>query len=263
MDISENELTGKVVLEVGTGRGDTTRKLAELLSHFPNSHLISTDISDQFFEALRGDLVNYSEKIDFIKTNCTKLEGIKPGSVDFIICNYTLCAVDAQAGNAVIALTRFYDVIRIGGKLYIEEEMPIETARNPAQEIWAEKWRILKTVEIATKKYPFIEFYPDAMVEMCRIAGFSTIQYTEDRSIFSGDHFLDFFYQRLEKRLPALPNEELRIGFLNWARNLQEKASQIGFMEVPIYRLEARKSAPTGQTQMIASRLRRKMSRDK
>lgn len=57
MDIAQENLAGKVVLEVGSGRGGTTRKLADLLSGQPGTVLIATDISDRHFQQLLPYLV--------------------------------------------------------------------------------------------------------------------------------------------------------------------------------------------------------------
>jgi phospholipid N-methyltransferase len=52
----ENEcLANKVVLEVGSGRGDTTRKLVDLLLGQVGAQLIITDVSDRFFQQLRDE----------------------------------------------------------------------------------------------------------------------------------------------------------------------------------------------------------------
>jgi 16S rRNA A1518/A1519 N6-dimethyltransferase RsmA/KsgA/DIM1 with predicted DNA glycosylase/AP lyase activity len=49
MSIENEHLANKVVLEVGSGRGDTTRQLVDLLSGQSGARLIVTDISDKFF----------------------------------------------------------------------------------------------------------------------------------------------------------------------------------------------------------------------
>ena len=55
MNIKEEDLSGKIILEVGSGRGDTTRKLVQLLSGKPNTLLIVTDISDKYFQQLKEE----------------------------------------------------------------------------------------------------------------------------------------------------------------------------------------------------------------
>ena len=43
-----------------------------------------------------------------------------------------------------LALKRFWEVLKQSGKLFVEEEFPISKQDTCSQEIWAEKWRILK-----------------------------------------------------------------------------------------------------------------------
>lgn len=62
-------LTRKPVkLEVGSGRGGTTRKLLDLLSGKPGVQLIVTDISDHFFSQLRAEFQVAQLPIQFICT---------------------------------------------------------------------------------------------------------------------------------------------------------------------------------------------------
>lgn len=96
-----------IVLEAGSGGGGTTRKLAELLSGQPGAQLIIPDI------------------IEFMHTAAHDLPGIPCNSVDYLVCNHTLGAVISQVGLVVLALSRFWEVLKSGGKLFAEEERPI------------------------------------------------------------------------------------------------------------------------------------------
>ncbi len=125
MSIENEPLAGKVVLEVGSGRGDTTRKLVDLLSRQPGARLIVTDVSDRFFQQLRNAFQSSDVQIQFIQTGALELHGIPGNSVDYLVCNYTLCAVDSQAGQVALALRRFWEVLKVGGKLFVEEEFPV------------------------------------------------------------------------------------------------------------------------------------------
>ena len=137
MRIDIEELTGKHVLEVGSGRGDTTRALVALLSKYSGTTLTVTDISDTHFQQLQKEFSNLPVRIRFIKTDACSLSGITSDSKDYVVCNYTLCAINAQSGQAALALKRFWDVLRTGGKLFVEEEFPIDKKDNPAQGIGA------------------------------------------------------------------------------------------------------------------------------
>ena len=241
MNIEDEDLSGKVVLEVGSGRGDTTRKLVNLLSEKSGTQLIVTDISDRFFAQLRDEF--HATKVQFIRTGGHELSGISDGVVDYLVCNYTLCAINSQAGLVVLALRRFWEVLRFSGKLFVEEEFPISQQDTLAQEVWAEKWRILKSSMILTGQPVFNEISPELLKSLCYLAGFDKVEWIAHSERFTGIETLDFFQKRLDGLLKQIPNENLRAGFTEIAANLRKKATQIGAMEIPFYRLVAQKSA--------------------
>jgi len=241
MRIDTEDLTGKHVLEVGSGRGDTTRALAALLSKYSGTTLTVTDISDTHFQQLKKECSNQPIRIRFIQTDACSLSGITSDSKDYVVCNYTLCAINTQAGQAALALKRFWEVLRAGGKLFVEEEYPIDKKDNPAQGIWSEKWRILKVATILRGGFPYNELQPETLAEMSRAAGFVDIEWSASTTFFPGANSLDFFHTRLKRLLRDIPNPHLKQGLSELASELTQKVVQTGGMEIPYYRLCARK----------------------
>jgi len=241
MKIDTEDLTGKHVLEVGSGRGDTTRMLVDLLSKYSGPTLTVTDISDSHFKQLKKEFTSQPIRIRFIQTDACSLSGITSDSKDYLVCNYTLCAINSQAGQAALALKRFWDVLRAGGKLFVEEEFPIDKIDNPAQGIWAEKWRILKVATILRGGFPYNELQPETLAEMCRAARFEDIQWSASTTFFQGVDSLNYFHTRLKRLLQDIPNPHLKQGLLELASELNQKVAQTGGMEIPYYRLCARK----------------------
>jgi SAM-dependent methyltransferase len=243
MSIEYENLSGKVILEVGSGRGDTTRKLVDCLSGQPGSQLIITDTSDKFFHLLQAEFKSTAVNIRFIRTGAQALQGIADDSIDFIVCNYTLCAVNSKPGLAVLALKRFWEVMKTGGKLFIEEEFPPHEQDSYVFEIWAEKWRILRSSMILAGKAIFNEIAPDILEDLCYLVGFEQVVWTAHTEFYQGDDVLDFFDKRLDCLMKEMPKEKLRAGFAEMAASLDSKAVQYGGMEVPFYRLTAQKGA--------------------
>ena len=242
MTIENEDLSGKTILEVGSGRGDTTRRLVALLAGKPGAELVVTDISEKFFAYLRAEFQSNNVQLRFTCTGASELQDISTDSIDFLVCNYTLCAVNSQAGLASLALRRFYEVLKPGGKLFIEEEFPISKQDTPTQKIWAEKWRILKSGMILAGQLPFHEFAPEVLADLCRLAGFEQVKWTEHTEMFKDSGVLDFFQRWLEPILQEMPLESLRAGFTEMAATLKKNAVQAGGMEIPFYRLEAQKA---------------------
>jgi SAM-dependent methyltransferase len=241
MNIDTENLTGKHVLEVGSGRGDTTRSLVALLSKYTGTTLTVTDISDTHFQQLKKEFTNQSVRTRFIQTDACSLSGITSDSKDYVVCNYTLCAINAQAGQAALALKRFWEVLRAGGKLYVEEEYPIDKKDNPAQGIWSDKWCILKVATILRGGFPYNELQPETLAEMCRAAGFEDIEWSASTTFLPGANSLDYFHTRLKRLLQDIPNIHLKQGLSELASELNQKVVQTGGMEIPYYQLCARK----------------------
>ncbi len=104
-------------------------------------------------------------------------------------------------------------MLRPGGWLFVEEEFPIDQAATPPQEVWAEKWRLLKAATVAGGGSPYTEFHPQDLADLCRLAGLGGVEWSADKTIYQGAGILDFFQARLERLLPRLPNDVLRAGF--------------------------------------------------
>jgi len=240
-NIKQESLSGKVILEVGSGRGGTTRQLVDLLVGQPGAALMVTDVSAIHFQELHDEFQGKGVQVRFICTGACELAGIEDNSVDYLVCNYTLCAVNSEAGLAALALRRFWDVLKPGGWLLIEEEFPISKMDTPTQEVWAEKWRILKSATMLVGGFPYTEFSPNTLAALCQLVGFEDVQWEADTNLLSSPTVLEFFQRRLEILLPWLPNDNLRTAFVQMASELQEKAVQAGGMEIPFYRLTARK----------------------
>ncbi len=242
-DISSRNLNGKTLLEVGSGRGDTTRFLAKMVEREPGARLIVSDLSDAHFASLGEELKGIN--IRFIRTDARQLNGIGENSIDYLVCHYTLCAVEAEAGGALQALARFHEVVKPGGELFIEEEFPIELAKTPRQGGWAEKWQILKSALLIAGEKHFHEFTPENLKELCFAAGFTGVEWQSDASLLSGMDVLSFFHIRLERMVKHFPNAALQTGFREWATALVEKMKVTGGMEIPFYRLHAYKEKST------------------
>lgn len=243
MNIEDENFDGKVILEVGSGRGETTRKLVNLLSGKPGTQLIVTDISNHFFPQLRDEFQSKNVQVQFICTGGHELKGIPDRGIDYLVCNYTLCAINSQAGLAGLALQRFWEVLKFDGILFVEDEFPISESDTLSQEVWAEKWRILKSSMLITGQSIFNEISPELLVRLCYLAGFKKVDWTAHSELYPGIEVLDFFQKRLNTLLKAIPNENLRCGFSEMAANLRMKATQAGGIEIPFYRLVAHKTA--------------------
>lgn len=145
-------------------------------------------------------------------------------------------------GLAALALKHFWEVLKPGGKLFVEEEFPIYKQDTPLQEIWAEKWRVLKSSMILAGQSPYNEIAPEVLQSLCQLVGFEKVEWTEHTEMYNDVSVLNFFQKRLDVLLKEIPVESLRVGFTEMAISLRNKAVEAGGMEIPFYRLVAQKS---------------------
>lgn len=234
------DLTNKTVLEVGSGRGETTRKLAWQMVG-KGGRLIVTDISDGHFEGLRSELAPLDLRVDFIRTSGLKLAGIRLTSIDLVVCNYTLCAINAIVGQGELALRKFYEVLKPGGSLYLEEELPQYMAANPAQNMWAEKWQLIKAAQIISGARPFNEYQPDVLEDLTAACGFEEIKVSDAISTLPVSEWMDFFRSRFDNLLKDIGNETMVSALKDAADQFSIKAQQVGYMEAPYIILTAKK----------------------
>jgi SAM-dependent methyltransferase len=241
MDLPKIIFTDKTILEVGCGRGGSTRVIVRRLAGQPGARLIATDVDDRHFAALQIELEPSGVPITFLRTGAVELDGVAPDSVDLLVCDNTLCAVNSQDGQVVLALQRFHQVIKPGGWLSVEEEFPICLAANPRQAVWAEKWRILRAIERLSGRTPYEEFSPENLADLCQMAGFQDTAWQPGISELPVPGALDFFFARIESWLPLMTEPVTAADFRNQAAALAVQLDRAGGMEIPYYRLRARK----------------------
>lgn len=169
------------------------------------------------------------------------LDGIELESIDYIVCNFAICEINSTIGQGTVALSKFLSVLKPGGKLFIEEELPISEAKNPAQQSWANIWHVLKSALILIQqRTPSNEYHPEVLSKICEIIGFTNLQW--ETSVRS--HGLDWMQARLdflEKLQPAFPGPKVGEMFTFLAKNVSDQAQAEGKVDVPIYMLSASK----------------------
>ena len=241
INIENESLAGVTVLEIGCGLGRTTRQLASLLSEEPDAKLIVTDVSQQHLDRIQEGVDKSNFVPRFIKTDACDLNGIESDSIDYIVCNFAICEINSTIGQGTVALAKFLSVLKSGGKLFIEEELPISEAINPAQQSWANIWRVLKSALVLIQQQtPSNEYHPEILNKICEIVGFTNIHW--EKSVRS--HGLSWMEARLaflEKQQPAFPGPKVGGMFTFLAKNVSDKAQAEGKIDVPIYMLSASK----------------------
>lgn len=233
------DFTNKIVLEIGTGRGGTTLELGKVLRSFKGAKLITTDVYDGNFQKIEGHLKEYDIDVTFVKTDACELKNIEENSVDFIVCNYTLCAINSENGSAVIALNRFKEVLKSNGMLYIEEEYPLNIIDNSMQQVWSRKWQLLRAANMLLEELPYNEIKPEILEKVLYFQGFKNIQWNKESYKIIEEDCLEFFNYRFNKTLDRINNSQLVKGLREEGKELENFAKEAGGMEIPIYKMIA------------------------
>lgn len=237
--LCDENINGMAILEVGTGRGGTTRELVKMVAAASSARLVTTDRFGGHFASLEKEFANLSADVRFIETDATELRGIADRSMDIVVCNYTLCAINSHPGHALRALKRMYDVLKTDGILYLREEFPLFRAANPRQAIWAKKWRLLRACELLLGELPYNEIEPEVVAEQLELLQFQCIQLDTWTEAYEGEEALDFFAFRLAGYMKRLPTDDLKAGIEQMAAELQDDLRRVGAMEVPSYQIRA------------------------
>ena len=241
MQIEDENLSGKTILEVGCGLGHTTRNLASLVSDASDAELIVTDVTNKHFERIKSSSGLAEINAQFIQTDACELADISEGSIDYVVCNFVLCEINSDIGRGTLALAKFLSVLKPGGKLFLEEEFPIYQASGAAQQSWSLIWRVLKSAFILVKqKSPTNEYDPNVLCKICEITGFTDIKW--ESSVRMHDiSWLDIRLKIIESIMPSFPSPQVGKMFMHLANQVRNKAENRGKVEIPVYSLSARK----------------------
>jgi hypothetical protein len=240
MEFELLELDSKTVLQIGSRRRETTRELSARMAG-GGGRLIVTDINDEYFPTLQKDLEHVDLTIDFVRTSALKLAGVRPGSIDLLVCNYALCTINAIVGQGELALHKFYEVLKPGGMLYIEEELPFYMAASPAQRVWAEQWQLLKAAQLLSGNRPTNEYQPDVLEALVSAAGFEEVDLSDEVASIPTSDWWDPFQARFDNALETIKSDILRTALIESAQKLEENACATGNLEVPYVILTAKK----------------------
>ncbi|TFH26273.1 MAG: class I SAM-dependent methyltransferase, partial [Promethearchaeota archaeon] len=153
-EIDGLDLQNMTILEVGTGNGGTTLEILEYIQNEATTRLITTDLNVVDLNPLLFQFPAMKGRLSFIQTDATELLSIESNSIDILVVDYTLCAINSIPGKYTDALSRFKDVLKPNGLLLLEEEFPIGSPPGKDHPLWKMQWQILKKMVTLSGKSP-------------------------------------------------------------------------------------------------------------
>ena len=239
--IYDLNITGKTILEIGTGGGGTTLEIVDLLREFSDSNLITTDIEPIDLTQFLIENPDMQDRLRFVQTDATILKTIQPNSIDIVIGNYVLAPINSISGKAIISLEKFYEVLKNGGMLLLEDEYPITMAQGDKQELWAEQWSILKKIITQSGQKSFNELDPAIVKKILKDLGFHHIEIEKEEVILHESEVIPHFQSRMDYYMELISHQS---GFDrkkwttlrdSWIKKMKKSET----LEIPSYLINA------------------------
>lgn len=235
-----SDLTNLTVLEIHSGKGENTRQLAGVMAGH-GGRLMVNDISDEHFPAIQADLSSFDLDVSFVRSSAVKLAGIRLSSIDLVICSFTLNEINAIAGQGELALHKFYEVLKPGGQIYLEEELPCSMAASPSQAIWASGRQWMKAAQALSANRQANEFQPDVLESLVSMVGFEDVTVSDEIKTETARDWWEGLNTRMEPYKKQIPSEVIRNELDQSMQALKEKADADKQMDIPFVIITARK----------------------
>lgn len=235
------KLTGQTILVLSAGEDCDLLRLVQRMADEDGRKMILAYPSNVRFESIQAKLLRFPLPVEFVRTNAVKLGGIAPASMDGLVCFRTLSAVNAIAGQGLLALYRFFEVLKPGGWLHIEEELPYYLAAGEAQHFWAQTHALLRSAQAFNRSRSGSAYQPEVLEIITEKVGFEDISLEDTICSMTREKFWVEVWPQLEILLKNEQDELVRKTFSQQADMLASQLDGEGEVEIPGYRLQANK----------------------
>lgn len=237
----EISFEGKLILDAGTGPGQTTGRLVDrAIEAGKSSRIISVDNRQEPLDKVREELGDKARLVHFLRADLADMPQVESSSVDIVACTDVLCVAEGHPLLSVRILSEFRRVLKPGGELIIGEQLPMPKAKVPKEQVWARRWQIHKAMKHLMEQRHLEEIRPEDLEFCLAILGFDSIRW----AIFEGKDFGDSVEWGLRRPLAAakkLGDELLQEAFTRQIDELREIFAQHGGRSLPYYVMHAQK----------------------
>lgn len=235
------KLTGQTILVLSAGEDCDLLRLVQRMADEDGRKMILAYPSNVRFESIQAKLLRFPLPVEFVRTNAVKLGGIAPASMDGLVCFRTLSAVNAIAGQGLLALHRFFEVLKPGGWLHIEEELPYYLAAGEAQQFWAQIRALVRSAQAFNRSKSVSAYQPEVLESIVERVGFEDIRLEDITCLMTREKLWAETWPQLELLLKNEQDELARKAFSQKADALASQLDGEGEVEIPGYRLQANK----------------------
>lgn len=237
----EVDLADKLILDAGTGAGQTTGWLVDkVIEAGKSSRIISVDRRQEVLDDVRNELGDKADIVQFVKADLADIPQIESSSIDIIACTDVLCMIEMSPLRSVKVLSEFKRVLKPKGELIIGEQVPMPKTRVPKEQVWTRRWQLVKAMKHLQEQRHLEEITPEDLEFCLTTLGFDSVCW----AIFEGKDFGDDVEWGLRRPLRTaekLKDELLRKAFVKQIDELRNIFSQRGGSFLPYYVMHARK----------------------
>lgn len=231
-----------VVLDAGTGAGNTTLELATRMAEAGGKgRIVSVDIDPETFPDAKKKLEELARFVEFVEADLTCMPQMESESFDLIVCTATMCALNDRPLKAVKALSEFYRTLKKGGWLVIDDEYPLFKASKPQEEVQVRRWQTYKSVAELVDGEHYTEIYPEELEFAARVVGFKEIEL----KIFVGGplstNAMNEWREVMPEMISKIDNEDLKTAFEKATERIWRTYKKQGGIFPPYYVMRMRK----------------------
>lgn len=237
-------LSGKVILDAGTGFGYTTLEIAERLSMFnQKGKIISVDIDSESFKNAKKLLkrAKLQDLVTFVEADLSYMPQIENGQVDIVISTATICAINSSPCRMTKALSEFYRVLKEGGQIVLSDECPLPKPRFTEEKVAVMRWQTIKALSDLIGEPHYNEVDPEDLEFTAKLVGFKDCRY----AIFKGEKItkqrMNHFVKSATKLVKRLNDSKLKHAFQERIKTVKEIFRKEGGIFAPRYVFHAKK----------------------
>ncbi|MBM3239307.1 class I SAM-dependent methyltransferase [Candidatus Poribacteria bacterium] len=235
------DFVDKLILDAGTGPGQTTERLVNrVIEVGKSSRIISVDHNQKALDNVRNELGDKAEVVQFVKADLADMPQVQSSSLDIIACTDVLCMVEMRPLRSMKVLSEFKRMLKPEGKLIIGEQVPTPKATVPKEQVWARRWQLVKAMNHLLEQRHLEEITPEDLEFCLATLGFDSIRW----SIFEGEDFGNSVEWGLRRPLDTakrLSDELLQEALVKQIDELRNIFAQHGGAFLPYYVMHARK----------------------
>jgi len=236
------DLSGKIVLDAGTGFGITTLEIAKRISmQKRKGRIISIDIDPKCFE-LAEKLLEENGLIDlvtFIKADLSNMPQIESESIDVIISTRTISDINRFPCRLMRAISEFHRVLKKGGQIVLSDECPRFKPLSEEEEVAVLRWQLAKAISHLIGRPHGNEVEPEDLEFMMKIVGFRKCEW----AIFKGERIskrrIEHFVTKSSEMIKKITYTGLRQAFLEAVEDVKKVFQEKGGVFPPRYVIHA------------------------